>query len=257
MPRGGVSLCETEGYMTDILARIITEKRKVIPSTITASSYKPCPFLHKNSFQVIAEIKRGSPSLGLVSPNLSIEDTLRRYEAIGVSAVSVLTEEVFFYGSLKDLESARALTQLPLLRKDFMVDIRQISESQYFGADAILIIMAAFVDDVIPRQLLAESKRLGLSVLTEVHNKVELDRALSIGAEIIGVNNRDLHSFKTDIGVSLELAKFMPSEIIKVTESGIKTAADLMRLRDAGYNAALIGEAFLNVEGFDEVISQL
>ncbi len=243
--------------MTDILARIITEKRRVIPSSVLDSNYVPRPFLHKNNFQVIAEIKRGSPSLGLVAPDLSIEETLRRYESLGVSAVSVLTEEAYFYGSLKDLELARSMTKLPLLRKDFMVDVFQISESKYCGADAMLIIMAAFEDEIVPRQLMAESRRLGLSVLTEVHNKVELERALSIGAEIIGVNNRDLHCFKTDINVSLELVKYIPDDIIKVTESGIKTVEDLRRLRDAGYNAALIGEAFLNVEGFDEVIQQL
>ena len=241
--------------MTDILSKIIAKKRNVIPSEIILSDYVPRPFLNANAFQVIAEIKRGSPTLGLVAPDLSIEKTLQRYEALGVSAVSVLTEESYFFGSLSDLELARATTELPLLRKDFMVDVRQVSESKYYGADAILIIMAAFEDETIPRQLLLESKRLGLSVLTEVHNRAECDRALSIGAEIIGVNNRDLHSFKTDIGVSLELIKHIPRDVIKVTESGIKTAEDLWRLRDAGYNAALIGEAFLNVEGFDEVIA--
>ena len=243
--------------MTDILSKIIAKKRNVIPSEIIHSDYVPRPFLNAKAFQVIAEIKRGSPTLGLVAPDLSIEQTLRRYEALGVSAVSVLTEESYFFGSLPDLEVARATTELPLLRKDFMVDIRQVSESKYYGSDAILIIMAAFEDETIPRQLLLESKRLGLSVLTEVHNRAECDRALSIGAEIIGVNNRDLHSFKTDISVSLELIKHIPRDVIKVTESGIKTAEDLWRLRDVGYNAALIGEAFLNVAGFDEVIRSL
>lgn len=241
----------------DILSQIIDAKRRVIPAEVLDSDYVPRPFLSKNKFQVIAEIKRGSPSLGLMAPHLDVVATTQRYEAMGVSALSVLTEESFFYGSIDDLKATRKSTGLPILRKDFIVDKRQISESKYFGADAILIIMAAFKDDIVPRQLLAESARLGLSVLTEVHNQEELDRAVDIGAKIIGINNRDLRTFKTDIHLSLDLVRYIPDNLIKVTESGIKTAHDLQRLRDAGFDAALIGEAFLNVPGFDNIVRSL
>jgi indole-3-glycerol phosphate synthase len=193
---------------------------------------------------LIAEHKRRSPSAGAIREDLQLEDVLAAYERGGAGAISVLTETTSFGGSLEDLERARAATSLPLLRKDFIVDPYQLLEAAAAGADAILLIVAALE----PPQLASLRERaqeLGLAALVEVHNAQELDTALDAGAELIGINNRDLTTLQVDVGTSLALAPRVPPGHTIVAESGFTTRAELDELAAAGVDAALIGEALM------------
>jgi indole-3-glycerol phosphate synthase len=197
---------------------------------------------------VIAEIKKASPSKGLIRDDFDVDWLARRYEAGGAAVLSVLTDEPFFQGSLRNLELASAAVALPCLRKDFMVDEYQIVEARAHGGDAILLIAAALSDGEMKR--FADSARAtGLDVLVEVHTGEELDRVLDAlgetGADAIGVNNRDLKSFAVRLETSLELIERIPTSVVRVAESGIATAADLARLRGAGFDAFLIGESLM------------
>ena len=197
---------------------------------------------------VIAEIKKASPSKGLIRPDFDVEWIARRYRAGGAAALSVLTDEPFFQGSLRNLELASAASPLPCLRKDFMVDEYQIVEASAHRADAILLIAAALTDAEM-RHLAEVANGFSLDVLVEVHTGDELDRVLNTlgteGANAIGVNNRDLRSFDVRLETSLELVERIPSSVIRVTESGIGTVADITRLRQAGFDAFLIGESLM------------
>jgi indole-3-glycerol phosphate synthase len=197
---------------------------------------------------VIAEIKKASPSKGLIRENFNVEWLARSYCAGGAAALSVLTDEPYFQGSLRNLELASAASPLPCLRKDFMVDEYQIVETRVHGGDAILLIAAALADAELKRFAgLAHS--LQLDVLVEVHTGEELDRMLDplgeTGADAIGVNNRNLKTFEVSLETSLELAARIPAGILRVAESGISTAEDLARLRAAGFDAFLIGESLM------------
>jgi indole-3-glycerol phosphate synthase len=197
---------------------------------------------------LIAEIKKASPSRGLIRADFDVEWIARRYEAGGAAALSVLTDEPFFQGSLRNLELASRAVRLPCLRKDFMVDEYQIVEARARRADAILLIAAALTNDEMKR-LSGHARSLSLDVLVEVHTGDELDRVLNslgeTGADAFGVNNRDLHTFAVDVGRSLELAGAIPAGILRVTESGISSHADIARLRLAGYDAFLVGESLM------------
>lgn len=193
---------------------------------------------------VIAEMKRASPSHGVFREDFRAREIAQSYEASGAAALSVLTEEDYFLGSLTDLIDARDATGLPVLRKDFIVDAYQIFESAATGADAILIIVAA-LDDYYLRAYIETAETLELAALVEVHTEEELDRAIQAGAKIIGVNNRNLRNLDVDLGTSLRLRAKIPAGVISVSESGIKTPEDLRRLSDAGYNAVLIGERLM------------
>lgn len=193
---------------------------------------------------VIAEMKKASPSAGLLRRDYSCRTIAKEYEQSGASAISVLTEPDFFQGSLDDLRQARDATQLAALRKDFIVDEYQIYESVAAGADALLLIVAA-LNDATLRHLLDLATRLKISVLVEVHDRDELDRALEAGARIIGVNNRNLKTLAVDLNTSFRLRERIPSECLAVSESGISSPEDLNRLREAGFDAALIGEWFM------------
>ena len=197
---------------------------------------------------VIAEIKKASPSKGLIRGEFDVEWLAQSYQAGGAAALSVLTDEPYFQGSLRNLELASAVTPLPCLRKDFMVDEYQFVEARAHRADAILLIAAALTD--------AEVKRFAglahgyeLDVLVEVHTAAELDRVLATlgesGADAIGVNNRDLKTFDVMLETSFELVEQIPASVVRVTESGISTAEDLIRLRAAGFSAFLIGESLM------------
>jgi indole-3-glycerol phosphate synthase len=197
---------------------------------------------------VIAEIKKASPSKGLIRKDFDVEWLARRCRAGGAAALSVLTDEPYFQGSLRNLELASAATPLPCLRKDFMVDEYQIVETRAHRGDAILLIAAALSD--------AEMKRFAqlargqeLDVLVEVHTGEELDRVLDAlgenGADAIGVNNRDLKSFAVSLEISLALIERIPASVVRVAESGISTGEDLVRLRSAGFDAFLIGESLM------------
>jgi len=193
---------------------------------------------------VIAEIKRASPSKGAFGWRLGLEDLARSYVRGGAAAVSVLTEQDFFKGSLDDLAVVRRTADLPVLRKDFITDIYQVFEARAAGADAVLLI-AAILDEPLLRVLCMAASHLGLSSLVEVHDKRDLDKALSVPAAIIGINNRDLSDFSVDLETTFRLRPLIPAGITVVSESGIHSAADVARLHAAGVHAVLVGEALV------------
>ena len=196
------------------------------------------------NLRVIAELKRASPSRGVLCGVYKPREIARGYESAGASALSVLTEQDFFGGSLEDLRAARGAVRLPVLRKDFILDPYQVYESVAAGADALLLIVAALADADL-RNLLALCERVGIAALVEVHTELELERALAGGAQIIGVNNRDLKTLEVNLETSFRLRPKIPPRTLAVSESGIKTPADLHRLSAAGFNAVLIGERFM------------
>ncbi len=197
--------------------------------------------------RVIAEMKRASPTRGLICRNYRRREIARSYEAAGAAAISVLTEELYFRGSLDDLKVVRGSVKLPVLRKDFILDPYQMHESAAAGADAALLIVAALGDRDL-RALIGLAEELQLAALVEVHTEQEVARAVDAGARIIGINNRNLKTMAVRIETSLELRKKIPADCLAVAESGIKTAEDLRRLKDAGFNAALIGERLMSAQ---------
>ncbi|MGO9875050.1 MAG: indole-3-glycerol phosphate synthase TrpC [Acidimicrobiia bacterium] len=194
---------------------------------------------------VIGELKRRSPSKGDLAPDLDPVVTATAYESGGAAALSVLTDAPFFAGRVDDLTAARDATSLPVLRKDFTIDEVQVYESRAIGADAILLIAAAVPDDELLADLHAVAHELGLAVVVECHNAPEIERALRAGAAIVGVNSRDLATFKEDLGVGEALAARVPPSVIAVAESAVRTAADAVRLGAVGFDAVLVGEALV------------
>jgi indole-3-glycerol phosphate synthase len=205
---------------------------------------------HATHMALIAEVKKASPSAGVICPDFDPVRIAREYEAAGASCLSVLTDEKFFQGSLDYLRQIRAAVKLPLLRKDFIIDERQILEAIEWGADAILLIVAILSDAQLKR-FHALAVEAGLAVLVEVHDEAELDRALAIGAELIGVNNRDLKTFKVDLATTERLAAklfaspLVPPSTLLVAESGIHTREDVTRLAKCGAKAILVGESLV------------
>jgi indole-3-glycerol phosphate synthase len=193
---------------------------------------------------IIAECKRRSPSKGVLTSSYDPAALAASYERGGAVAISVLTEPMFFDGTLEDLASVRRTVQVPLLRKDFIVDEYQLYEARANGADAILLIVAALEQgDLIA--LHRRASELGLAALVEVHEEIELRRAVDAGARLVGVNNRNLRTLAVDVDASHRLAQLIPRDVVAVSESGLRTRADLERLRKAGYRAFLIGERFM------------
>jgi indole-3-glycerol phosphate synthase len=190
---------------------------------------------------VIAEVKKASPSKGVLCADFDPARIAAEYRRGGASAISVLTDESFFQGSLADLESVRAAVEVPVLRKDFTIANEHIVEAAAHGADAILLIAAILGENEL-RDFRERAAQFGMAALVEVHNRRELDSAIASGAEIIGVNNRNLHTFEVTLETSLELAEYMPAGVVRISESGIHHAADVARLRAAGYTAFLVGE---------------
>jgi indole-3-glycerol phosphate synthase len=196
---------------------------------------------------VIAELKKASPSRGLIRAEFDPERLAKDLEAAGAAALSVLTDEEFFQGSLENLRIASGTTKLPCLRKDFMVDEFQILEARANRADAILLIVAALSQAELVA-LARRSRELGLDVLCEAHDEVELARALDAGCDLVGVNSRDLRTFKVDLETTFRLSKLIPENVVSVAESGIHSGTDIARLRAAGYQAFLIGESLMKSE---------
>jgi indole-3-glycerol phosphate synthase len=209
---------------------------------------------------IISEIKKASPSKGLIREDFDVAWLAGRYQAGGASVLSVLTDEPFFQGSLRNLELASATVALPCLRKDFMVDEYQIVEARAHHGDAILLIAAALTDSEMKRFSEA-AHRLALDVLVEVHTGEELDRVLDVlgetGADAIGVNNRDLKSFEVTLETSLRLVERIPSAVVRVSESGISSREDLARLRAAGFDAFLIGESLMRQPDPGQALAEL
>lgn len=205
---------------------------------------------------VIAELKKASPSRGLIRADFDASQLAAELEGAGASALSVLTDGLHFQGSLENLRKASAAVGIPCLRKDFIVDEFQLLEARANCADAVLLIVAALEQAELGR-LAAKARETGLDVLCEVHDGTELKRAADAGCDLIGVNNRDLRTFKVDLGTSLRLAEKMPEKAVRVAESGIHSATDIARLRAAGYHAFLIGESLMRAEHPGEALRVL
>ena len=237
----------------DILARIVDHKRSLLARASgnraelerRAAERSPARdfrgALMAAPPAIISEIKQASPSMGIFTEDFQPATIAKLYAAGGAAALSVLTDEEFFKGKLGDLEAARGVVSIPVLRKDFTIDEFHVIEAAAHGADAILLI-AAILDGVQLRGFRELAAQYGMAALVEVHDDHELDAALESGAEIVGVNNRNLHTFQVTLDTSLRLVEKMPAGVIKVAESGIHSRADVERLRAAGFHAFLVGE---------------
>ncbi len=206
--------------------------------------------------QVIAEIKRRSPSKGDLNMGLDPVAQAKLYVAGGAAAISVLTEPDYFGGSLEDLEAVREAVSIPVLRKDFIIDERQVAESRAAGADALLLIVAA-LDEPKLRDLLGEAANVGIDVLVEAHNEAEAAIAASAGAAVLGVNNRDLTTFVTDLAVAERVAPTLPEDCVLVAESGVSSPDGAARMARAGYDAILVGEALVTTSDPTQLIRDL
>jgi len=236
----------------NVLDEILRHKRKEVAEQRTVPPH-PGPrglpvrdfaaALRGEGVAIIAEFKRASPSRGKIADRLTPADAAKAYEKGGAAALSVLTDERYFAGSLADLEQARAACTLPVLRKDFLIDEWQLEQSAAAGADAVLLICAALGDDLEP--MLRTARDLGLAALVETHDAAEVARAVEAGAEIIGINNRDLTTFRVNLGTTQILRPLIPSERTVVSESGISAAEDIRALAAAHVDAALVGEALM------------
>ncbi len=243
------------GVLGEIVTRTrerVRERKAALPleqllaTTPSAPSHRSFGHaLSRVTVNVIAEFKRRSPSRGTIREDLNPEDLAVAYETAGAAALSVLTDQDFFGGSVEDLRLARAATLLPVLRKDFVVDPYQVWEAATLGADAVLLIVAVLSDAEL-RSLSETAAGAGLETLVEVHDREELERALAVGSLIVGVNNRNLKTMAVDVRTALDLAAAIPDDVVAVAESGIATGADVRRLRGAGFDAFLVGEHLMS-----------
>ena len=228
------SVAHRKRVLPEVALKIAVEKKIPPPRDFPGALTRP-------GLNVISELKKASPSLGVIRTDYSPAKLATGLEAAGAAALSVLTEEDFFSGTLGDLKAASQATRIPILRKDFIIDPWQVWETRAAGADSFLLI-AAVLDDESLRDLLELGRELKMEALVEVHSGEELGRVLAAGARIIGVNNRDLRNFKVHLETSLELVESIPDDCIAVSESGLHAHDDLVRLRSAGFDAFLIGE---------------
>ncbi|QQE76799.1 indole-3-glycerol phosphate synthase TrpC [Alicyclobacillus sp. SO9] len=205
---------------------------------------------------IVAEVKKASPSKGLIQPNFNPVATATLYEAYGAAAISVLTDEQYFQGSIEDLAAVREQVKAPILRKDFIIDEVQIHEAVAAGADAVLLICAALPGDRL-HELADHAKDCGLDVLIEVHREGELEAAVSAGPSVLGINNRDLKSFHVDLGVTEQVMKLVPSDLPVIAESGIKTPDDAKRMAAAGVDGLLVGESLMRQAASDRQLKDL
>jgi indole-3-glycerol phosphate synthase len=205
---------------------------------------------------IIAEVKKASPSAGIIAPDFNALSQAREYARGGAHALSVLTDEKYFGGHLAYLKQIREQVDLPLLRKDFIVHELQVYESVVAGADAILLIVAS-LDDATLRALYDKAKACQLDVLVEVHDLPEMERALELGADMIGINNRNLKTFAVDLATTETLAEEIPNDTVAVSESGIRSAEDVRRVRACGINAVLVGETLMRAKNVPEKLAEL
>ncbi len=242
---------------TTVLDRIVASKREEVAllaprraelraSADDAPPTRPFAAALRGSGEVrlLAEIKRRSPSAGDIRAGADPAEVARAYEAGGAAAISVLTDREYFSGELSFIDAVRAAVPLPVLRKDFVIDAVQLWEARSGGADAVLLI-ARILDEALLGDLAALSRELGMDTLVEIHDSAELARAVHAGADLVGINNRDLASFRTDLSLSLRLAREVPSEVVLVAESGIRTPEDVDRLGEGGVDAILVGESLM------------
>jgi len=259
----------------DILSKIIEAKRRrladaeaarpleeVREAALRAREGRPrrallASFADGSRAHVIAEFKRASPSKGAINEGAAAGETARAYERGGASAVSVLTEEDYFRGSLADLAEVKAAARLPVLRKDFIFAEYQVYESAAAGADALLLIVAALDDERLASLRRLAEDELGMDALVEVHTAEEMRRAAGAGARLVGVNNRNLRTFNVSLDTSEELSRHAPAGALLVAESGINTAADIRRLRACGFGAFLIGETLMRAGRPEETLREL
>jgi indole-3-glycerol phosphate synthase len=250
--------------MSEVLARILaakTDEVTVLHEPVTRAAIleaalataPPRDFTSAlrrsdGALAVIAEIKRRSPSKGDLAPALDPAVLASAYEAGGAACLSVLTDQLYFGGTVADLQSARTATGIPVLRKDFTIDEIQVYETRAIGADAVLLIAAAILDDSQLGDLRTLASELGLAALVEVHNELELERSLAAGATLIGVNSRDLTTFGEDLDVAERLIERLPPDMVTIAESAIRSSADAQRMADAGFDAVLVGEALVRAE---------
>jgi indole-3-glycerol phosphate synthase len=264
-------LPETQGPapLPGILAEIVQTKRAELSGlraraadVEAAATRAPDPrdfraaLTAQDRVALIAECKRRSPGAGAIRPGLDPAALAQAYAAAGARALSVLTDETYFGGTLADLEAARSATVLPVLRKDFTLDPLHLLEARAGGADAVLLIVR-ILNDAELRSLHDDATGLGMSVLVEVHDRAELARALDLGAAIIGINNRDLSTFRTDLGTTLALLDEVPDDVTVVSESGIRDRADVDRLGEGGVDAILVGETLLRATDPGRVAEEL
>lgn len=234
------SIAHRKRVLPEVALKIAVEKKAPPVRDLPAALSRP-------GINVIAELKKASPSRGELREEYAPAALAASVATGGAAALSVLTEEDFFHGSLADLKEARRVVEIPILRKDFIIDPWQVWETRAAGADTFLLIAAILVDDKL-KELLELGRSLKMEPLVEVHSREELDRVLTAGANIIGVNNRDLHTFQVQLETSLSLVEAIPEECIAVTESGIHGHDDILRLRRAGFDAFLIGEHLMKGE---------
>jgi len=233
------------------LERMIEKAKKAPEPRDFAAALK-----RNREISLIAEIKKASPSKGLLKESFDPADIARSYENSGASAISVITEEDFFSGSPDFLESARGATTLPILRKDFIFDSYQVYEAKVLGADAILLIVSLLEPEKLS-ELSAIAEEIGIAALVETHNKKEIEQAIQSGTSIIGINNRDLKTMTVDRKTAVRLANELPAEAVKIVESGIDSSEDMRMFEKIGYDAALVGESIITSKNVEEKIRSL
>ncbi len=249
------------------LSEIIERKRRrleLVKQTVPQATFDVRPHAHRfrnallrEGVNIIAEFKRRSPSKGVIRVDADLDQIVKSYETGGATAISVLTEEDYFSGSLDDLRAVKNVVDLPVLRKDFVFDEYQVYESAAAGADAVLLIVAALDDERLARLRSLIENDLGMDALIEVHTGAEMQRAIACGAKLIGVNNRNLHTFEVSLDTSLALAREAPAGAVLISESGLNNSRDLARLRDAGYRGFLIGESLMRSENPEAALRDL
>jgi len=258
----------------DILKRILRRKAEIVAerseqiglkafSTRVESAPAPRGFVDAlrgrvdaGGAGVIAEVKKASPSKGVLRPDFDPEAIARSYERGGATCLSVLTDEDYFQGRDEYLQLARAATSVPVLRKDFIIDPYQVYEARALGADCILLIVAALGDPAL-QELYVLARELGMDVLVEVHSEEELERGLAISPRLIGINNRDLHTFETDVETTIRLRERVPDDVLLVTESGIHTREEVEYMRERGVHCFLVGESFMRAAEPGEKLREL